>query len=288
MNRSADTARAIGLMVLGMAGFAVEDFLIKRVAGDLPLWLILLVAALGGAAIFAVLCRRDGLPLFTAALRHPLVIVRNLGEGIAAVSFITALTLIPLSLNSAILQVTPLLVTAGAAIWLGEQVGWRRWTAVGLGFAGVILILRPGLDGFRPAALLTVLASVGLAARDLASRRIPAHVRTLQLSFWAYLTLLPGAALVAVIAPGDPSGPPGAWVQLVLSVFAGALGYAALTTATRIGDVSAVIPFRYTRLVFALILGIAFLGERPDIATLAGAVIVVISGLYAWHRERHA
>ena len=204
----------------------------------------------------------------------------------ATLCYVSALALIPLSLVSAILQATPIFVTMGAALWLREPVGWRRWSAVLVGLAGVLVILRPGLDAFEPLALLAVAGSVQLAIRDVVSRRIPAAIRSEQLSLWAYAFLAPAAALLAWLTTGAEAAAPADWGILALAVGVGAGAYMLLTTATRLGDVTAVIPFRYSRLIFALVLGIAFLGERPDAATLAGAAIVVGSGLYAWLRER--
>lgn len=281
-----DNLRAIVLMVGAMAAFAVEDFLVKTIAGAMPVGQIVFVLAAGGATVFAGLCLRRGTPLLSRDLRNPHVIVRNLAEIGATLCYVTALSMIPLSLVSAILQATPIFVTMGAALWLREPVGWRRWSAVLAGLAGVLVILRPGLEGFEPTALFAVAGAVNLAIRDVVSRRIPATIRSEQLSLWAYGGLAPAAALLAALTSGVTAAPAAAWAVLALAVATGAAAYLLLTTATRLGDVSAVIPFRYSRLIFALILGIALLGERPDTATLAGAAIVVGSGLYAWARER--
>jgi len=284
--QSGDNLRATGFMVGAMALFASEDFFVKRVTADMPVLQALIVLAIGGAVVFAVLCVRRNIPFVSAELRHPLVVGRNLSEAIATVAFVTALSLVPLSLASAILQLTPLLVTAGAAIWLGETVGWRRWTAVVVGLVGVFIILRPGFEGFRPSALLVLIAAVGLATRDVMSRRIPKRIHSLQLSLWAYAAVTIAAGICMIFVPTVESAPFPVWRDLGAAIALGAAAYMCLTTATRMGDVSAVIPFRYTRLLFALILGIVFLGERPDAATLVGAAIVVGSGLYALMRER--
>lgn len=281
-----DNLRAIVLMVAAMAAFAVEDFLVKIVAAGMPVAQILVVLSSGGALIFAALCLRRGTPLIGPALRDPLVIVRNIAEVGATLCYVTALTRIPLSLVSAILQATPIFVTIGAALWLREPVGWRRWSAVIVGLGGVLLILRPGLGGFEPVALLAVAGAIQLAIRDVVSRRIPARIRSEQLSLWAYALLAPVAALLLLAGGEAAAATPRLWAVLLLAVATGALAYMLLTTATRLGDVTAVIPFRYSRLIFALVLGVALLGERPDAATLVGAAIVVGSGLYAWLRER--
>ena len=280
-----DNLRAIALMVAAMAAFAIEDFLIKSASVDFSGGQMLVVLSAGGAVIFAVMCRRARAPLTGPAFRHPLVIVRNLAEVGATLCYVSSLTLIPLSLASAILQATPIFVTMGAALWLREPVGWRRWSAVVLGLIGVLVILRPGLEGFRPAALLAVTATILLAIRDVASRRIPARISSVQLSFWAYASLVPASCALAAF-DGWEAAPAASWGLLLAAVGIGALAYFLLVGATRIGDVTAVIPFRYSRLIFALVLGIAFLGERPDLPTLLGAAIVIGSGLYALLRER--
>lgn len=283
---SSDTLRAIGFMVLSMAAFAVNDFFIKQVSGTLPQGQLLVLLAGGCALVFAVACGATGRPLVSAALRHPLVLLRTGCETGATFCYVAALALVPLALASSILQVQPIFVTAGAALWLGERVGWRRWSLVFAGLGGVLLILRPGLSGFQPATLLVVLAALCLALRDLASRRIPAEIASMQLAFWAFGFLWLSAVLLAVAQ--------GVWAPvapLQLAKIGGAVcgfvaAYVFLMGATRIGEVSAVIPFRYTRLIFAFFLAMVFLGERPDPATIAGVTIVVACGLAAWARER--
>ena len=155
-------------MVAAMAGFAVEDACIKLIAEVMPVGQILALLGAGGTLVFAALARRSGARLVSRdALARP-VLLRNLGDVSAAVCFVTALALTPLSSASAILQAAPLAVTAGAALFLGERVGWRRWSAIAVGFAGVLMIVRPGLDGFLPASIFAVLSVAGLALRDVA------------------------------------------------------------------------------------------------------------------------
>ncbi|QFU08422.1 Riboflavin transporter [Rhodobacteraceae bacterium THAF1] len=281
-----ENMRAMLFMVLSMALFATEDFFIKIATAGMPAMQVLFVLSVGGAFIFGSICLARGMPLISRDLLLPGVAARNGAEIVATVCFITALSLIPLSLAAAILQATPIFVTAGAAIWLGETVGWRRWLAVLVGLFGVLLILRPGFEGFRPPALLALVAAMGLATRDVVSRRIPRRISTVQLSFWAYALLSVVSAVLMV--PGGVSLDAGvtAWRAAGFATVLGVFGYAVLTAATRLGDVSAVIPFRYTRLIFALAIGTTLLGERPDALTLIGAAIVVSAGLYAIWRER--
>lgn len=280
-----DNLRGSVLMVLSMAGFAVEDFFIKLLSEEMPVGQILLLLGGAGALVFALLAQVQGQGVWSRAALDRSVLLRNLGELIAAVSYVTAIALTTLSSASAILQATPLAVTLGAALFLGAQVGWRRWTAILVGFAGVLLIIRPGLEGFQPASLWAVAAVVGLAIRDLATRATPARVSSMQLSCYAFLTLVPVGALMLVVGGGgQPLGPQNLWMLGGALTF-GVLGYYAIVGAMRLGDIAIVSGFRYTRLIFAIGLGVLLLGERPDAWTLTGAGVVIASGLYTFLRE---
>lgn len=277
------------LMVAAMAGFALEDVLIKQMAVTLPMGQVIALLGCGGALNFGALTIARGRRLLSPALLSRPVMLRNLGEVIATASFVSALVLTTLSGVAAILQAAPLAVTLGAALFLGASVGWRRWTAIGAGFLGVILVIQPGLAGFTPASLLAVLAVAAIALRDLSSRAVPPEVSSIQLSAWAFASLIP-TGLVMMLAMGTAPVMPGApdLVRLGAAFVVGGLGYYALVGAARTGEVAVVIPFRYTRLVFAMILGGLVFGERPDPLMLAGAALIVVAGLYTIWREARA
>ncbi|MCZ4287464.1 DMT family transporter [Hoeflea alexandrii] len=281
-----DNMRGIMLMVLGMAGFAAEDMFIKLAAGQLPVGEILLVLGLVGALIFATYARLNGTSVISKGFFHPAVALRNLCEMLGGLCFVMALSLIPLATATTILQATPLLVTMGAALVLGEKVGWRRWTAILVGFGGVLLVIRPGLEGFEPEVLWAVAGVLGLGIRDLASRKVPKTISSLQLSAWGFFAVgVSGAVLMAVTGEAVM---PGATETMYLggALSVGVLAYWALTEATRIGEISVVTPFRYVRLVFSTIVGILVFSEFPDVYTLAGAAIIIATGLYTIMRER--
>lgn len=282
-----DNLRGALLMVLSMLGFAIEDMFIKLLADSVPTGQIIAMLGIGGALIFGVVVLAQGQRIFEPAMLGTPVLLRAAGEIIGAVCFITAITLTPLSTASAILQATPLVVTLGAALFLAEPVGWRRWSAIGAGFLGVLLIIRPGLDGFSPLSLFAVVAVIGLAMRDIATRRVASTLTSMQLSFLGFLAIIPaGLALLwiadAAPVPLDPRSALYTGAALGIGVFA----YYAIVAATRIGDVSFISPFRYSRLIFALLIGIAVFSERPDTLTLVGAAIIVASGIYTVWRER--
>ncbi|MCY0094986.1 DMT family transporter [Hoeflea ulvae] len=281
-----DNMRGIILMVLGMAGFALEDMFIKLAAGGLPVGQILGFLGIFGALTFAVYARLNGTSVFSSGFFHPAVMIRNLCEMLGGLCFVTALTLIPLATLTTILQATPLLVTMGAALVLGEAVGWRRWTAILVGFCGVLLVIRPGFEGFDTNVFWAVLGVVGLAIRDLASRKVPKSISSLQLAAWGFFAVgLSGAVLLAFTGGAEiPSPAEGGYLAGALLIGVGA--YWALTEATRTGEIGVVTPFRYVRLVFSTMIGMLVFAEFPDGYTLAGACIIIATGIYTIMRER--
>ncbi|WP_137111923.1 DMT family transporter [Rhodobacter sp. SY28-1] len=284
---AADNTRAALLMVGSMAFFAVEDLFLKRSAEALPPGQVLALTGAAGACVFWALASGQRQPVLSMEALRGMALVRTLAEAAAAMLYIVALALAPLTMTSALLQASPLVVVAGAALFLGEKVGWRRWASILVGFAGVLVILKPWDAAFDPTGLLTVACVVVLAARDLATRVMPARIGTFQVATWAYLGLVPaGAALMAGMGQSFVWPTPGQWAGLGGALVSGLFGYYAVVAAMRLGEVSVVAPFRYTRLVFAMGIAMVFLGERPETSTLVGAALVVGSGLYAFARER--
>lgn len=278
--------RAIALMVGSMACFAVGDALVKAASARVSVPEVILGMAILGTAIFATLTLRAGDRLFTRDVLAPAVMIRNGVEGVTAICMVSALALAPLSLVASITQAVPLLVTVGAAWVLKEQVGPRRWAAVGIGFCGVLVMLRPDVSGGLAGPLLALGAAVGLAARDLATRLAPDTATTPQMATWGMLSIAPAALILMPFAAPPAAPDPMGYGIVALAALGTAGGYFAITAAMRIGEVAVVAPFRYTRLLFALILAMLFLGERPDGLTLLGAAIVIGSGLYVFWRER--
>ena len=180
----------------------------------------------------------------------------------------------------------PLVVTLGAALFLGQEVGWRRWSAIGVGFIGVMIVIRPSTDGIEATALLALVGVFGLSMRDVVTRNLPPHIHSLQLSSWAFLLICPlGLLMMAVM--GDAAGMPDPTSALYMTgaVVIGVTGYYVLVLSTRIGDMAVIAPFRYSRIIFAMIVGYTVFNERPDVHTYVGAIIIVASGLYTLYRE---
>ncbi len=259
-----DNLRGAFLMILAMAGFAGGDAFIKRLVAEMPMGQVLVYLGAGGGLGFALLANRAGLCVFERGFWHPLVLFRNAGEIVGTAAFVTALSLIPLSLATALLQTNPLLVTLGAILFFGETVGWRRWLAMGIGLAGVLVMLRPGLEGFDPNALFALLGALGLAVRDLATRHRPASIHPLQLSTWGFSMLVPLGLVMLALGDGPArTGSDEIWL-VAGAIVLGMAGYHALTLAMQTGEVGFVTPFRYVRLVFSFSIAWVVFGERPD------------------------
>ncbi len=268
-------------MTLAMGVFAVEDALIKFAALTLPVGQILVAFGLGGAIVFACIARLRHEPLFTPDVLSPPMRIRVGFEITGRLFYFLAVALIPLSTATVILQATPLVVVASAALVFGERVGWRRWTAVFIGLAGVLVILRPGAEGFSALSILAVIGMLGFAGRDLASRAAPASLSATILGFYGFLSVVAAGLLFSIWdghAYALPDGPTGA--SLITAIGAGVFAYTCLMKAMRTGDVSAVTPFRYTRLIFGVVLGVVVFGEGMDAAMWIGSALIVVSGLF--------
>jgi drug/metabolite transporter (DMT)-like permease len=267
-------------MVLAMAGFAVEDLVIKLVSVRLPVSQILIMLGLLSLIWFVLIAKWKKIPLLTREMLNKPFIIRTLADLFAALFYVIAVVNSPLSSASAILQFSPLLVTLGAALFLRERVSLGSWIAIGFGFAGMMLIIRPGTESFTPASIFAVLSVVMLALREITTRVMSVSVPSLAVSSWAFAACALIGFLTIPFFP-DPVIPTSEDLLLMLaSSVVSCIAYYALVQATRDGEVSVIAPFRYTRLLFALILSSWVLGEQPDTIMYIGSVLVVFSGLY--------
>tara|TARA_B100001057_G_scaffold89546_1_gene85748 strand:- start:46 stop:924 length:879 start_codon:yes stop_codon:yes gene_type:complete len=278
--------RGILFMMLSMACFAIEDTLIKLLSARLPATQILFSIGFGGALISLALAIASNVNLFDRILLNRHVILRTIADLFGALFFTSALVLIPMSLLSSILQATPLFVTFGAAILLGEKVGWRRWSAIFIGFFGVIIILQPGFGSFQLASILGLAAVLCLALRDVVTRVMATEIPTLTVTFYACLAM-GSAGFIAYPFFGPPIMPTTfEIIILICAAIIGLAGYFLIVLATRNGDVSVIAPFRYSRLLFSLGLASLILGEMLTLPVLLGGLLVVSSGIYTFERER--
>ncbi|WP_265575636.1 DMT family transporter [Donghicola mangrovi] len=268
-------------MAAAMAAFSVEDSFFKHATQSIPTSQALMMFGGLGLAVFALLSRRRSEPVWHPQLLSTALILRSICELCGRLFFALALALTPLTSASAILQAAPLVVVVGAVVFFGERVGWRRWLAIAMGFAGVLLIIRPTPALFDPTSVFAVLATLGFAGRDLATRASPATMSTEQLGSLGFAILTLAGVILSLVMGEQPVMPPLPTVAAIMAATtAGVLAYSALTKAMRTGDISAVTPFRYTRQLFALILGFAIFGEWPDLLTWVGIGVIILSGVY--------
>lgn len=274
------------LMMASMACFTLNDALIKATGGAVPLFQILVLRGiLATGLIGAMVWSRGVFKIRISGRDWILIALRSLSEVGAAYFFVTALLNMPLANITAILQVLPLTVTLGSAIIFREAVGWRRMSAIVIGFFGMLLIVRPGSEGFTIWSAYALIAVVCVTARDLFTRRLSPDVPSLMVTFSASLTVLIAAGLASFTIQ---------WVSITAhtgsliaaSSFFIVGGYFFSVKVMRSGDVSFIAPFRYTGLIWALVLGWLVFGEWPAVITLAGAGVIVATGLFTLYRER--
>ncbi|MDB2332579.1 DMT family transporter [Amylibacter sp.] len=280
--------KGILLMLIAMAGFTMEDLFMKKLSVNLSTGQILITLGFGSSLVFALMAKSKGYKLTAKIFWSKGMLIRQFAEGIAAIAFITSLTLIPLSTVAAVFQATPLVITMGAALFLGEAVGWRRWLAIIVGLIGVLIIIRPGLNSFDPNVGYVLIAVLFVTVRDLITRKLPMNVPSTIVSFQAFASLIIAGGILIFLSDQKIVGLDKNQIYFVLGgIIFGVIGYYCIVASTRIGEAGVVTPFRYSRLLFAIIIGFLFFNERPDFLTLLGASIVIMTGIYTVLRERY-
>ena len=273
-------------MALSMLAFVLNDGLMKAVFDSMSIYQAIFLRGLITVPLIVLLAWHKGELIVSIAPRNRLLVtLRVAAEVGATVGFLTALKHMPLANVTAILQVLPLTVTMAAALFLGEKVGWRRWLAIAIGLAGVMIIIRPGMEGFSVYSIWALVAVGCVTIREIATRKLSADLPSLLV---ALATAIAIGGLGAVMLPAVE------WAALsasALSLICGASlaiigGYLFSVMTIRIGDIGFVAPFRYTAMVWALILGLLMFGEIPDMPTTTGTVIIILTGLYSLNRER--
>jgi drug/metabolite transporter (DMT)-like permease len=241
---------------------------------------------IGCAIGFYLILYRRGERAWNRAFFEPSVVLHNFGEVVATIGIFVALAYAPLSLVSMIMQTLPLVLTLFAFLFLKESIGIHRISAVAVGFVGVLMIIRPGMDDFNLYSLIAVFGVLGMSMRDIGSRLTRKSISTILLSFYSSLLVtLTGVGMLygteGLLWPNSQT-----WLYLFGMIVLGGVGLVLLTTATRIGELSVISPFRYSRIFFASAVGVMILGETIDFMTYFGGALIVVAGIYVWIRER--
>lgn len=273
-------------MMASMAAFTINDTCMKALSATMPLFQALFLRGIATLALLVVLAYWQGV----FRLRLPkrdwgLILLRTIGEAGGAYFFLTALFKLPIANVTAVLQALPLTVTLAGALILGEKIGWQRLLAIFAGFCGVMLIVRPGPGGFDFYTLYALIAVLCVTLRDLASRGLSRQTPSMMVAIATAfgVSIFAGVGSLGVV-----------WMPLEKSsllFLSGAtvfvmIGYLTSVMVMRIGDISFVAPFRYTSLLWALLLGLVVFGEWPDTLTIIGGAIVVATGIFSFYRER--
>jgi len=266
-------------MTAAMAGFAVEDAVIKQLSYSMPISQVLMLIGCGGLLTFGVAAALARLSLLTPEVITPWFVVRTVSELASAILFVIAIVHASLSTSSAILQATPLAVSLAAALFLKQHVSVRQWILIVIGFVGVLCVIQPGLAGFKPAALFAVLGVIFLALRDVITRSISVSIPAIAVSFWAFFALfMAGVVTVPLFGDFAPITLQNLGL-LLISTVAGTGAYISVVMATRGGDVAVVAPFRYTRLLFALGLAVILFNEEVNAMMMFGSSLIIGSGI---------
>ncbi|MBZ9871220.1 DMT family transporter [Mesorhizobium sp. BR1-1-9] len=273
-------------MVVAMAGFTLNDAITKYSSQSMNMAQVMLIRGAFASLFVDLLAWQRGALVRPRSMLQPLVALRVLAEAGATVTFLVALAHLPIASVSAVLQALPLAVTMGAALVFGEAVGWRRWLAIAAGFAGVLVVVRPGFDGFSMFSLVALASVACCAVRDLATKRIPQAIPTLLVSTATALAMtVVGALLLSPMGGWTPMTGK-ATALLALAAVLVLIGYQFIIMAMRSGEISFIAPFRYTALLWSIVLGLLVFGDVPDMTMIIGASTIVGSGLYALYRER--
>jgi drug/metabolite transporter (DMT)-like permease len=279
-------SKGILLMLISMAAFAVGDTFVKISGSFLSPSQIMFFLISGGLIIFTLIALSKGERLRDRRAFSPILLIRYSAEMLGLVAMIMGLTKIPLSVVGTVTQASPILVAAGAVIFFKEAVSWRRWSSIIIGFFGVVLVIQPTGQSLDFAVIWPVVALVAFSVRDLVTRLTPSDIPSASIATFTMIAAFP-FTVAWVFFSGQKFFPPGIdWAVVAGMIILGSIGYLLLITSLRIGDLSAIMPFRYSRIVFLLILGVLVFGERPTLSMLAGSALILISGLYIMWRER--
>jgi drug/metabolite transporter (DMT)-like permease len=273
----------IGLMVLGIFLFCCNDALGKWLLGSYSVWQMLVIRSIGAIALLSPLIWREGKAAFAGAPRPGLQVLRVSLSVTESIMFFVALSYLPLADTVTFYLAAPIYVTAISALFLKERVGWRRWSAVVAGFVGVIIALRPSTATLTWPALIAIVGSLGFAVFLIITRMLRGTSDVVMVSgqFGAMLLVSGAIAPIGWIAPSALDF----GLMLVLGVVA-MTAFACMNRSLKLAPASVVVPYQYTMIVWAVVLGWLVFGDVPDAFTLTGAAIIIGAGLYILWREQ--
>lgn len=281
-----DTTKGIWLIILSMFLLNASDAFIKVSAGQITFGHFMVSMGLIGIVVTGGYTLLAGRPIFRSDFLQPALLARVAFDVVGACLLFIALAKVDLSLVAVVTQASPILIAVFAAILLRETVGWQRWASILAGFIGVLFIVDPLNADFDPNVFYAIGALIGLTGRDFATRFVSQSVNAVEMSYVGFLGVLP-VGLVICLIDGTPFAPDALhWFYLLAAIFIGIGGLIAIAAAMRFGDLSATAPFRYSRVIFAVIVGYFAFGEWPTQTMWIGIALVIGSGVFLLSRKR--
>lgn len=270
-------------MLGGILLFALNDVMGKWLLATYTVGQLLLIRSLAALAVLAPFIWREGVASFKAAPRPGLQLLRVLFSTLEVAGFYWAVSYLPLADVMTYYLAGPIYVTAISAMFLREHVGWRRWTAVLIGFAGVIIAMRPSAATFSGPALIALAGSISFSLLMVVTRQVRGTTDTVLVTGQTVAALIFGAAL----APFHWVTP--SWRDLLLLALLGVvamLAHVCVNRSLKLAPASIVVPYQYSMIVWGIVFGFVVFGDMPDIAMLVGAAIIIGSGLYIFMSEQ--
>lgn len=286
LSNLSENMRGAFFMAACMASFAINDALIKSSSEYFTLIQAIFIRAIFTTTFLGIMAwRQQGFSSRISLADWKLISFRTIAEIIGAYLFLYSIFNMPLANATAILQSMPLAVTLAGAVFLKETVGWRRYSAVLVGFIGVLIIVRPGTEGFTFISFFALSAVFFFVARDITTRKISSSIPSSMVSFVTSIGILVTSAAFLPFVEWRQVTVENVSILLIASVFVIG-GYVLIVSAMRTGEIAFVSPFRYTILLWSIVLGVLFFGDIPDMWTIVGSTIVVITGIYTFYREQ--
>lgn len=281
-----DNTKGAALMSGSLAGYTLNDACMKALSGSMPLsQAVFLRGVVTCVLLFGLGLALRSLKFDLGRREWTLILLRSFAEVGATYCFLSALFHMPIANVTAVLQVLPLTVALAAWLFLSESLGWRRLVAILIGLGGVMLIVQPGGDGFNGWSIYALIAVAFITFRDIIVRKMSFTTPSMTVAFAAAVVITIAFGLTSITVDWAPVDAKGAGLLTLAAIFI-FIGYLFAVMVMRVGNIGFVAPFRYTGLIWALILGLVFFGEWPDVLTLIGAGVVVAMGMFTLFRER--
>jgi drug/metabolite transporter (DMT)-like permease len=282
-----ENLKGILAILTGSAAFVVNDAIVKLLTADLPAGEIIVVRGFMATLMLVACSIAFGAVRPLAVLATPMMAARLAAAAAATIFIVLSLRYAPLATVNCVLQVTPLLVTAGAAVLYRERVGLPRWIAALTGFAGVLLIVQPGNTELGVAALVVLAALACTTMRDLTTRGLERAIPSMFVAAASTAAMTLGGFLLLPLDAAWvwPAGQ--AWAWMVGSAACQLIANTLIIYALRTGEIAVVAPFRYVAAPLSILIGWWWWGDVPDALAWAGIGLVTAAGLYTLHRERH-